>query len=75
MTEVEQPQTNGIDTAEDENNISRPADIEAVCVIQLFIINYEILIFLFEHPNRTCAKWNDVNVWKKCYNHVYSGKN
>lgn len=31
MTEVEQPQTNGIDTADDENNKSRPADIEAVC--------------------------------------------
>lgn len=30
MTEVEQPQTNGIDNAEDENNKSRPADIEAV---------------------------------------------
>ena len=34
MTEVEQqpPQTNGIDISEeDENNKSRPADIEAVC--------------------------------------------
>lgn len=34
MTEVEQPQTNGIDIADDdENNKARPADIEAVCYI------------------------------------------
>lgn len=32
MTEVEQqPQTNGIETIEEEDNKVRPADIEAVC--------------------------------------------
>lgn len=40
MTEVEQPQTNGIDIAEDdENNKARPADIEAVSEILNLCVN------------------------------------
>lgn len=52
MTEVEQIQTNGIDNAEDENNKSRPADIEAVCVLMLifYFFNVKIFLFFFQIP-------------------------
>lgn len=47
MTEVEQPQTNGIDIADDENNKARPADIEAVCDNAVLIVVLKWLINFF----------------------------
>lgn len=44
MTEVEQqPQTNGIETTEEDNKV-RPADIEAVSAIDLIHINHSFLL-------------------------------
>lgn len=74
MTEVEQqPQTNGIETAEeDENNKVRPADIEAVNTTKKWHttnekpINTEndsnFILFYFFPNKRICVKWIDVNV-------------
>lgn len=76
MTEVEQIQTNGIDIADDdENNKSRPADIEAVCKTKYTLAGFTVILKFDFVVVRICVKWNDANVSKPLCNHVYFAKN